>query len=173
MYNSPSLAHATGAGTGPAGPAAAGPMFTPSLRHDDVTLALTRGYIVWPIEMDSARDFAAERAGKQGPSFRIPVKFHPSKSFAFPARKFGSKGAEKRSFRAEWCAKYDWLHYDRVADAAFCLRSTMCQSRLNHVMLLSINREKVDQLDIDVIADRFVQGSEHRLRQFGKFATKA
>ena len=35
-------------------------------------------------------------------------------------RKIGSKGAEKRSFRAEWCAKYDWLHYDRVADAAFC-----------------------------------------------------
>ena len=95
-------------------------MFTPSLRHDDVTLSLTRGYIVWPIEMDSARDFAAERAGEQGPSFRIPVKFHPSKSFAFPARKFGSNGAEKRSFRAEWCAKYDWLHYDRVADAAFC-----------------------------------------------------
>ena len=31
---------ARGAGTGPAGPAAAGPMFTPSLRHDDVTLAL-------------------------------------------------------------------------------------------------------------------------------------
>ena len=51
------------------------------------------------------------------------------------------------------------------------LRSTMCQSRLNHVMLLSINREKVDQLDIDVIADQFVVGirSEHRLRQFGKF----
>ena len=32
---------------------------------------------------------------------------------------FGSKG-EKRSFRADWCEKYDWLHYDRVADAAFC-----------------------------------------------------
>ena len=29
-----------GAGTGPADPAAAGPMFTPSLHHDDVTLAL-------------------------------------------------------------------------------------------------------------------------------------
>ena len=39
-------------------------------------------------------------------------------------------------------------------------RSTMSQSRLNHVMLLSINREKVDKLDIDVIADHFVQGSE-------------
>ena len=50
------------------------------------------------------------------------------------------------------------------------LRSTMSQSRLNHVMLLSINQEKVDQIDIDVTADQFVQGSEHRLRQFGKFA---
>ena len=33
-----------GAGTGPAGPAVAGPMFTPSLRHDDVLLALTIQY---------------------------------------------------------------------------------------------------------------------------------
>ena len=60
--------------------------------------------------MESAA-VSVERAGET-----IPAKFHPSKSFAFPVRKFGSKG-EKRSFRAEWCAKYDWLHYDRVADA--------------------------------------------------------
>ena len=33
-----------GAGTGPAGPAVAGPMSTPSLRHDDVLLALTIQY---------------------------------------------------------------------------------------------------------------------------------
>ena len=48
------------------------------------------------------------------------------------------------------------------------LRSSMHQSRLNHVMLLNINREKVHQLDIDVIADEFVVGSEQRLCQFGK-----
>ena len=52
------------------------------------------------------------------------------------------------------------------------LRSTMTQSRLNHVMLLSINRERVDKLDIDD-ADEFVRGSEHRLRLFGKFTTNA
>ena len=40
---------------------------------------------------------------------------------------------------------------------------------LNHLLLLNINREKVDQLDIDAIGDEFVRGSEHRLRQFGKF----
>ena len=40
---------------------------------------------------------------------------------------------------------------------------------LNHLLLLNINREKADQLDIDAIGDEFVRGSEHRLRQFGKF----
>ena len=53
------------------------------------------------------------------------------------------------------------------------LRSTMTQSRLNHVMLFSINRERVDRLDIDAIADEFVQGSEHRFHLFGKFTTNA
>ena len=60
---------------------------------------------------------------------------------------------------------------ERSFSAKTYLRSTMSQSRLNHVILLSINREKVDKLDIDVIADQFVQCSEHRLRHFGKFAS--
>ena len=49
------------------------------------------------------------------------------------------------------------------------LQSTMRQSRLNHLMLLNINKQKIDNLDINIIADEFVQGSEHRLRFFGKF----
>ena len=49
------------------------------------------------------------------------------------------------------------------------LRSTMCQSRLNHIMLLNINKERVDKLELDSIANQFVQGSEHRLRVFGRF----
>ena len=40
------------------------------------------------------------------------------------------------------------------------LRSTMCQSRFNHVMLLNLNKERVDELDIDSIANQFIQGSE-------------
>jgi len=43
------------------------------------------------------------------------------------------------------------------------LQSTMHQSRLNHLMLLNINKEKIDDLDTNTIADEFVQGSEHRL----------
>ena len=39
-------------------------------------------------------------------------------------------------------------------------------------MVLNINQEKVDQLDINNIADLFVQGNKHRLRQFGKFTAR-
>ena len=49
------------------------------------------------------------------------------------------------------------------------LRSTMHQSRLNHLMLLQINKEKIDNLNINVVANEFVKGSEHRLQVFGKF----
>ena len=51
------------------------------------------------------------------------------------------------------------------------IRSTMCQSRLNHTMLLNINKDRVDKLEIDSIANQFVQGSEHRLRMFGTFTS--
>ena len=36
------------------------------------------------------------------------------------------------------------------------LRSTMCQSRLNHIMLLNINKQKIDDLDINTVAYEFV-----------------
>ena len=49
------------------------------------------------------------------------------------------------------------------------LRSTMRQSRLSHLLLPNLNQEKVDQLTIDAIGDKFIRGSEHCLRQFGKF----
>ena len=49
------------------------------------------------------------------------------------------------------------------------LRITMRQSGLNHLLLLNINQEKVDQLDIDAIGDEFIRGSKHRFRQFAKF----
>ena len=52
-------------------------------------------------------------------STQLVQQFKPPKSFRFPKRKFGKKG-EERSFRATWCEKYDWLHYDVSADAAFC-----------------------------------------------------
>ena len=49
------------------------------------------------------------------------------------------------------------------------LRSTMLQCRLNHIMLLSINKDRIDYLDLNAIGDEFVRCSEHRLRQFGHF----
>ena len=48
------------------------------------------------------------------------------------------------------------------------LRNTMCQSRLNHVMLLNIHQEKLDALSMDDIAEEFIQGNDHRLRLLGR-----
>ena len=50
----------------------------------------------------------------------IPEKFHPPKTYKFPKRKFGSTVITERSFQPQWCDTYKWLHYDKVADAAFC-----------------------------------------------------
>ena len=47
----------------------------------------------------------------------LPSQFRPPNSFSFPKREFGSKG-KKRSFRADWCQQFKWLHYDVGADAA-------------------------------------------------------
>ena len=45
----------------------------------------------------------------------------------------------------------------------------MNQSRINHAMILHSNKENVDNLDLDIIGNAFVEGDEHRLKYFGKF----
>ena len=50
------------------------------------------------------------------------------------------------------------------------LRSTMGQARLNHIMLLHIYKAQLNSLDLPLIANDFVCGSEHRLSYFGKFS---
>ena len=49
------------------------------------------------------------------------------------------------------------------------LQSTMSQPRLNHVMVLSIYKELLDELDLYAVANEFVGSSEYRLRLFGTF----
>ena len=49
------------------------------------------------------------------------------------------------------------------------LRSTINQSWLNHVMILHLYKENVDNLDLDVFGHMFVEGSEHRLKYLGNF----
>ena len=48
----------------------------------------------------------------------LPLKFHPSSTYKFPKRKFVV--SRERSFKSNWCQKYQWLHYDASSDAAFC-----------------------------------------------------
>ena len=45
----------------------------------------------------------------------------------------------------------------------------MGQGRLNHLMVLNIYTEDLDNLDLNDIANQFVQSNEHRLQIFGKF----
>ena len=50
-----------------------------------------------------------------------------------------------------------------------CLRSTMGQQRLNHLLLLHVHKHYTDKLDMVAVANRFVEFSSHRLAIFGKF----
>ena len=52
------------------------------------------------------------------------------------------------------------------------LRNSMNQSRLNHAMILSIYKERIDAIDLNDIGNQFIQGNEHRLKVFGKFANE-
>ena len=65
-------------------------------------------------------------------------QFRPTKAFSFPKRQFGSKG-EERSFRAEWCDAFNWLHYDVDKDAAFCYLCMRCEAEKK--FLASTKRE--------------------------------
>ena len=49
------------------------------------------------------------------------------------------------------------------------LRSTMKQTRLNHLMILHVHKEKTDSLNLHDIGNEFVRCSEHRLSVFGHF----
>ena len=57
----------------------------------------------------------------------LPDNFHPTKAFSFPKRRFGSKG-EERSFHAEWCNAFSWLHYDVGQDTVFCHLCMRCEA---------------------------------------------
>ena len=49
------------------------------------------------------------------------------------------------------------------------LRSAMKQTRLNHLMILHVHKEKTDSLNLHDIGNEFVRCSEHRLSVFGHF----
>ena len=53
-----------------------------------------------------------------------------------------------------------------------CLRSAMSQERLNHSILLSIHKEKTDDINLKNIANVFCEASEDRRPTFGIFVMK-
>ena len=92
---------------------------------------------------------------------------------------FRSMTAAQRSFFSEVCSLIHLILVTPATNVASeqrfsamrrlktYLRSTMVQGRLNHIMLLSIYKDRLDNLDLEIIGDEFVRGSKHRLRQFG------
>ena len=49
------------------------------------------------------------------------------------------------------------------------LQSTMTQGRLNHLMILSAYRNRLNEMDLRKVASTFVQKNDGRLHAFGKF----
>ena len=47
----------------------------------------------------------------------VDKPFHPSSSFKFPTRKYGSRD---RCCQHSWFSEFDFLHYDIAHDALFC-----------------------------------------------------
>ena len=69
----------------------------------------------------------------------IPEKFHPPKTYKFPKWKFGSTVITEQSLQPQWCDSYKWLHYNKVADAAFC---HLCMRAQRERKLLSSHRRE-------------------------------
>ena len=49
------------------------------------------------------------------------------------------------------------------------LRTTMSQTRLNHLLILHVHKEACDNLDLVQVAGDFTKDSEHRHQIFGHF----
>ena len=67
-----------------------------------------------------------------------------------------TNAVSERSFSALWRVKT-------------YLRSTMKQTRLNHLMILHVHKDITDSLNLNDIGNEFVRCSEHRLSVFGHF----
>ncbi len=50
------------------------------------------------------------------------------------------------------------------------LRSTMSQSRLNHLMVLHYHQDMADKLDLKVIGNEYISKNESRRNNFAKFS---
>jgi len=49
------------------------------------------------------------------------------------------------------------------------LRSTMAEARLNHLMICSIYKERMDKLDLRKVTNYFITDHDNRMEMFGLF----
>ena len=92
-----------------------------------------------------------------------------------------SLSSAQRSFYSEVCVLIQLILVmpatNAVSERSFSsmrrlksyIRSTMNQSRINHVMILHLNKEKVDSLDLNISRNELVEGKKNLLKYFVKF----
>ena len=120
-------------GTGAAGPAAAGPMFsepTPIKNNGAIYAHWTHSQPAYGLEMRLRTAHAhmdVTTFNMTGTHFPAE-QFLPTKAFSFPRRQFGSKG-DQRSFHAERCDTLSWLHYTMSMRTLFSA-TLVCAARL-------------------------------------------
>ena len=49
------------------------------------------------------------------------------------------------------------------------LRTTMSQQQHNHLMILNIHKERIGNIDLKLVLNNFIAGSEHRSSIFAKY----
>jgi len=47
----------------------------------------------------------------------------------------------------------------------------MTRERLNYLMILDVHRDNLEQIDLNVIGEKFIAGNKTRLKVFGHFCS--
>ena len=62
----------------------------------------------------------------------IKNHWHPSSTFNFPSREFGSTKKQFRKFSYKWFSRWSWLCYAKLYDGAFCLSCVLFGYETGH-----------------------------------------
>eukprot|EP00731_Ephydatia_muelleri_P010110 Em0005g696a len=104
-----------------------------------------------PKEMCRKRSMAIRQLGN-----RLLVTGPAEPGFKFPLKEIGK---QHRSFQPIWFRSGN----------GYITASRTRMTRLNHLMLLHVHKERTDVLDLEEAAREFIVNSEHRQRIFGAF----
>ena len=85
-----------------------------------------------PIQSQS-NEHTSNKTSAPAPSVPQPKPSHPSSSFTFPKRSYGS---QNRSCHPQWFSEHHWLYYNEVNDSVTCF---VCKK---HASKLTMEKNK-------------------------------